>query len=183
MHFLIISAALLAATGAFAQSKESATLPSQQNPCDAYIESSIDSISGEYTTASRDDIIIMKDGKETLSIVFLIVDRSIVFSIAVVGGVYCVDETNKITITFRDGTAMELPHNGKFNCDGEYLLFFLGPFGKKKEYFQLATTEIDKIKLSLRKSVVDKNRANFVEAALTPQNSKEIKTIAECLME
>jgi hypothetical protein len=183
MHFKIISAVLLVTTGAFAQSNESTTNESPQNPCDTYIVSSIDSISGEYTTASRDDIIIMKDGKETLSVVFLIVDRSIILSIAVVGGVYCVDETNKVTITFRDGTAMELPHNGKFNCDGEFFLYFFGPFGKKKEYLQLATIEIDKINVSLRKSVVDTNRANFIEVALTPTNSKEIKEIAECLLE
>lgn len=183
MQLPVVSIMTLAVTSAFAQDPQIDTAVNHQSPCSAYVESRVDSLHGTYTTTSKKDILISKDGKETLSIVFLTVDRSIVLSIRAVHGVYCVDEDNKVLITFRDGTSLELPHDGRYNCDGEFSLFFFGPFGKKREYTQLITKEIDKVKIGLRKSTIDKSRPNFIEVSVPVEASRQIMAVAECLVE
>jgi hypothetical protein len=158
----------------------------QQSPspeCDALIKTELDSLSGEYARGSRADIVISKEGKDALTISFLVMDRTVILSFTAMGGVYCMDETNKVNIFFRDGSSMEMTNSGKFNCDGDFSLFFYGSFGNKKQYDQLMTKEIDRVKVGLRKSVVDKTRATFIEAVIPPDKSKVIMQTASCLLE
>ena len=158
----------------------------QQSPspeCEALIKTELDSASGEYSRGSRQDIIIAKDGKDILNVSFAVMDRTIILSFTALGGVYCMDETNKVNIFFRDGSSVEIANSGKFNCDGDFSLFFYGSFGNKKQYDQIMTKEIDRVKVGLRKSVVDKNRPTFIEAAIPADKSSVIMKTAACLLE
>jgi hypothetical protein len=151
--------------------------------CDAVVKTELDSLSGEYSRGSREDIIIAKEGKDVLTVSLLVMDRTVIISFTAVGGVYCIDETNKVNLFFRDGTSIEMANNGKFNCDGDFSLFFYGSFGNKKQYDQIMTKEIDRVKVGLRKSVVEKNRPTFIEAVIPPEKSKVIMQTAACLLE
>lgn len=184
MRFQILLITIFVTTASIAQnSQQSNDTTKPPTPCDAYINSGVDSLSGAFAMQSKKDLVLTKDGKPALSVAFIVVDRSIVFSVTVIGDVFCIDETNKILFTFRDGTTLELPHNGVYNCDGEFSLFFFGAFGKKKEYVLLTMKAVDKIKVGLRKSIVDKNRPNFIEVLLSPEESSELKMVATCLVE
>ena len=175
MRYLLVSAILLASIYSIAQNISP--------ECDALVKLELDSLSGEYTKGSRQDIVIANNGKDVLSISFLVMDRTVILSFTAMGGVYCMDETNKVTIFFRDGTTMEMTNSGKFNCDGDFSLFFFGQFGNRKQYEKILTKEIERVKVGLRKSVVEKNRAEFIEAMIPEEKSKVIMKTAECLLE
>lgn len=153
-----------------------------QTLCDLLVKIELDSATGAYSKISE-DIVIVKNSKPVITIGFAVMDRTIIFSVIVAGGVYCVDETSKATFSFRDGSTLEMLNNSKFNCDGDFSLFFYGAFGKKKEFNELLTKEIQHIKIGLRKSVVEKTRANFIEADIEPAVSKTILQTAGCLVE
>jgi hypothetical protein len=175
MRFILIPIIFLISTYSMAQTASP--------ECEALVKLELDSLSGEYTRGSREEIIITKDGKDVLSISFLIIERTVALSFTAIGGVYCIDETNKVNIYFRDGSSVETTNNGKFNCDGDFALFFFGQFGNRKLYDQLMTKEIERVKVGLRKSVVEKNRADFIEAVIPAEKSKMIMKTAECLLE
>jgi hypothetical protein len=157
------------------------TFAQQVNPCDNYLK--LDSLDGVYSQTSKQDIIIQKNGKDALSIVVLVMDRTIIVSFTVLGGVYCIDETSKIDLTFADGIELQMAHAGKFNCDGDFSAFFYGQFGHKKEFAQLADSPLTKIKVGLRKSVVEKNRENFVEVSIPDDKAKVLMATLNCLVE
>jgi hypothetical protein len=158
---------------------------SQEKPssCDNLLKTELDSVSGIYSRTSKDDILITKNGKNILNVVVLVMDRTVILSFNVLGGVYCIDETSKIEVTFKDSLTLEMPHQGKFNCDGDFSLFFYGSFGHRREFNEFMTVEISNIKVGLRKSVVDKTRENFIEASPSPEQSKLIMETLACLVE
>lgn len=149
-------------------------------PCDHYLQP--DS-TGVYSQASKQDIIIQKNDKDVLSIVVLVMDRTIIISFTVLGGVYCIDETSKIDLTFADGIEIEMTHAGKFNCDGDFSTFYYGPFGHRREFAQLTNSLLTKVKVGLKKSVVEKNRENFIEATIPPDKAKLLMATLNCLVE
>lgn len=150
--------------------------------CEKLIRIDADSARGTYNLSSREDIIVSKDGKDAIKFVFLEIDKVIIIHIDAVGGGDCVDETNKIAITFRDGSKLNMPNNGRFNCDGEFSLFFNGGYGNKKELNMFRTKEIEYVKVETRKSLIDKTRKNFVEAYVPTEKSKSIMQILDCLV-
>lgn len=153
----------------------------ESNPCDNYLK--LDSAGGVYSQTSKQDIVIQKNGKDALSIVVLVMDRTIIVSFTVMNGVYCIDETSKIDFTFADGVELQMAHAGKFNCDGDFSTFYYGQFGHRKEFAQLANSPLTKVKVGLRKSVVDKNRENFVEATIPEDKAKLLMATLNCLVE
>ncbi len=153
----------------------------QSNPCDDYLK--LDSAGGIYDQTSKQDIIIQKNGKDVLSIVVLVMDRTIIVSFTVMGGVYCIDETSKIDFTFADGVEIQMANAGKFNCDGDFSTFFYGQFGHKKEYAQLTNSPLTKLKVGLRKSVVEKNRENFIEATIPEDKARLLMATLNCLVD
>ncbi len=153
----------------------------ETNPCDNYLK--LDSVDGVYSQTSKQDIIIQKNGKDALSIVVLVMDRTIIISFTVLGGVYCIDETSKIDFTFADGIELNLAHAGKFNCDGDFSTFYYGQFGHRKEFAQLANSALTKVKVGLRKSVVEKNRENFIEVTIPEDKAKILMATLNCLVE
>lgn len=157
--------------------------PQNPSPCESLVVTDADSLTGAYTQTSKEDIIIQHQDKDVLNVVFLVIDRTVILSWKVLGDVYCVDETSMITLTFRDGLQLKMPHQGKFNCDGELSVFFFGAFGNKKEYGALLDQEIAGVKITLRKSTVNKNQRNEIEAMLPADKSKRIQETAGCLVE
>ena len=171
---IIIAFYLLCAQSVFSQND---TL----SVCEKLIRIDADSARGKYNLSSREDIIISKDGKDVIKFVFLEIDKVIIVHIDAVGGGDCVDETNKITINFRDGSKLQMPNNGRFNCDGEFSLFFNGGYGNKKELNLFKTKEIEYVKVETRKSLIDKTRKNFAEANIPSEKSKLIMQVMDCL--
>jgi hypothetical protein len=153
------------------------------SPCDNLLKTELDSASGVYTRASKQDIVLQKNGKDALTIVVLVMDRTVIVSFTAVGGVYCIDETSKIDLTFADGLEIQMAHNGKFNCDGDFSTFFYGSFGHKKEFAQLVSSPLTKVKVGLRKSVVEKNRENFIEVSIPEDKAKQLMATLNCLVE
>ena len=151
------------------------------SPCDSRLLTQFDSIKEVYVSSVKDDIVIKKDEKNKLILALLAMERTIILSIIVVGGGDCIDETNKMNVVFRDGTKLEMLNNGGFNCDAEFSIFFGGDFGHKKELGLFLTNEIETIKISTRKSTIDKARNNVVEVAVPPDTSKLIMESITCL--
>jgi hypothetical protein len=151
------------------------------SPCDNLLK--LDSATGAYSRMSKEDLVISKNAKDVLRITVLFIDRTVIISFTVPDGVYCVDETCKIDITFADGVELQMPNNGKFNCDGDLSLFFYGAFGNKKEFGQLLMSPVQKVKVGLRKSVVEKNRENFIEAVIPEDKAKILMQTLNCLVE
>src|SRR5690242_12639971 len=123
---LTIALILSAAQFAYAQSQDA-----QQALCDKLIQVDVDSAQGLYSVASRENIIVT-NGKQDIEFVFLIVDKTIIVNISLKGSVYCIDETSKVSLKLKDGSDFDLPNGGKFNCDGEFSLFFGGGSGRKR---------------------------------------------------
>jgi hypothetical protein len=148
--------------------------------CDSLILMEVDSVAGVYTVSSRENIVVT-NGKQIVEFVFLIVDKTIIVNIALKGSVYCIDETSKVNLKLADGSDFILPNSGKFNCDGEFSLFFGGGSGRKRELGLMQTNPIQYIKVGMRKSVVDKNRANFIEVNIPAEKGKKIMQTLNCL--
>ncbi|HEY8936397.1 MAG TPA: hypothetical protein VIM65_14290 [Cyclobacteriaceae bacterium] len=151
------------------------------SPCDSRLLTQFDSVKGEYVSNIKDEIVIKKDEDNKLSLSLLAMEHTIVLSIAVVGGGDCIDETNKMNIVFRDGTRLEMLNNGGFNCDAEFSVFFGGDFGHKKELGLLLSREIESIKVTTRKSTIDKARNNVVEVPVSTETGKLIMESITCL--
>jgi hypothetical protein len=170
----LLAFSFLTSISLFAQHEDTAL-------CDSLIQVDVDSVAGVYNIGSRRDIIISKAGKDVLEFVFLVVDRVIIVHVSVLGDTYCVEEISKINFVFKDGTTLELPNNGKFNCDGEFSVFFGGGFGKKRELNILQTKPIEYVKVGVKKSVVYKDRKNYVEANIPADKSKLIMQTMLCI--
>jgi len=141
--------------------------------CDELVVNETDKVTGKVTRGSKESILVSKDGKNGFGFYIFEGSNSIILSATVVGAGGCIDDTNKMNILFRDGTRLELINNTKFNCDGNFVLYFGGVFGKKKELEQLKTKEIETMRVRTSKS--------YVEEDFTPENSKTFMKTLECL--
>lgn len=150
--------------------------------CDRLILMEVDSVAGVYTVSSRENIVVT-NGKQVVEFVFLIVDKTIIINIALKGSVYCIDETSKVNLKLADGSDFILPNAGKFNCDGEFSLFFGGGSGRKRELALMQNNLLQYIKVGMRKSVVDKNRPNFIEVNIPADKGEKIMQTLSCLSE
>ena len=99
--------------------------------CSDLIANETDKVTGKTTRGTKESIVVSKDGKNGFGFYIFEGTNSIILSAKVVGGGACIDDTDKMNILFRDGTRLELVNNTKFNCDGDFTLYFGGVFGKK----------------------------------------------------
>lgn len=147
--------------------------PSTEN-CSKYIVTTEDKVTGKTSTASKDMLIVSKNGgKKGFGIFLMKGEKSVIMSIQAVGAGGCIDDKAKMNILFRDGSRLELSNDGKFNCDAKYTLYFGGYFGKKKELEQLKTKEIETMRIWTSKSYVEENFTN--------DDSKELMESLTCL--
>jgi hypothetical protein len=149
--------------------------------CAAFIRADLDTLSGTLSRSSKENIVISQDGKNGLTFVILELDKVIIFAITVVGGGDCIDDKNKMTVIFRDGTKVDMLNNAEFNCDGEFEVFLSGSFGSKSQLEMFRSKEIQSVRVETRKSTIDKTRKNFVEESFTPEQSKLLMKTVDCL--
>jgi hypothetical protein len=102
-------------------------------------------------------------------------------NITLKGSVYCLDESCKVNLKLKDGSDFDMPNAGKFNCDGEFSLFFGGGSGRRRELALLQNYPMNYIKVGMRKSVVEKNRDNFIEVNIPADKGEKIRQILECI--
>lgn len=142
--------------------------------CSDLIKINTDKITGETGVLAKDYIIVSDDGGKTgFSILLFKSSDRIVEIIKAVGAGSCIDDVDKVNILFRDGTRLELLNNGKYNCDAKFTLYFGGIYGKKKELELLKTKEIESMRVWTSDSYVEKD--------FTPEQSKLLMKIIECL--
>lgn len=142
--------------------------------CSKYIETTEDKVTGKSTTASKNMLIVSKDGgKKGFGIFLMKGEKSVIVSIQAAGAGGCIDDNAKMNILFRDGTRLELTNDGKFNCDAKYTLYFGGYFGKKKELELLKTKEIETMRIWTSKSYVEEN--------FTEDQSNELLKSLNCI--
>lgn len=143
--------------------------------CAELITTETDKMTGKTTTYSKETLIISEDGgKSGFGIFIMDISGSLVFSIQAVGAGSCIDDDNKMNVLFRDGTRLELVNNGKFNCDGEFTLYFGGSFGKNKELETFRNKEVETMRIWTSKSYVEKD--------FSSDQSKELMKTFDCLL-
>ncbi|WP_242132613.1 hypothetical protein [Aestuariivivens marinum] len=145
--------------------------------CSNYILTETDKMTGKSSTGAKETLIISQDGGKTGFGIFALNSsnsNALILSIQAVGAGSCIDDDNKINILFRDGSRLELYNDGKFNCDAKMTLYFGGIFGKKKQLNELATKEIETMRVWTSKSYVEKD--------FTSEQSKRLMKTISCLM-
>lgn len=145
--------------------------------CQASIVMESDKMTGKSNISAKDPISISEDGGSTGIILypFLSSDQKYVLFVAsgVGPGFRCVDKGDKMYVLFRDGSRLQLESEGKFNCKGNFTTYFGNVFGKKKVLDELATKEIEAIRISSSGGSIERN--------LTPEQSKGFAKQMSCL--
>lgn len=142
--------------------------------CSNLISTETDKMTGRSTPMSKTLVISDDGGKTGFGIYLLKLQKTIVLTIVVRGASKCIDDKNDMNILFRDGTKLQLTNNGKFNCDGEFTLYFGGTFGKGKELDQIRNKEIETLRVWTSKS--------FVQKDFTKEQSQQLLKTVECLV-
>ena len=151
--------------------------------CAGKISEVTDSVQGTFTRGFKEKLVVSNSPEDRLEFDLHQFNDALVFSIFVKGAGDCLDETSKMKVKFVSGATLLLPMDGKFNCDNDFAAFFLGAFGKKKEFRMFLENEIETVRVETRKSVIDKSRKNFVEVKFTAPQQKEFIERLECLVE
>ncbi|TVZ14012.1 hypothetical protein [Maribacter sp. MAR_2009_72] len=142
--------------------------------CADLIETSEDKMTGKSSTTSKETLIISDDGgKNGFGIFALNGASSTILVLQEVGAGSCIDDDNKVNILFRDGSRLEIYNDGKFNCDAKMTLYFGGIFGKKKQLKELASKEIETMRVWTSKSYVEKD--------FSSNQSKQLMNTLKCL--
>lgn len=146
--------------------------------CSAFISVQEDRLTGEKTTTSPKDVIIVsKDGKDGLSMYWMLIPRRSGGSVLVLAlkayGAGCIDDASKVNILFRDGTKLTLVHGSKFNCDGDATLYFGSLYGKKKELDLLCTKEIEVMRVW--------GRDTYIEEVFSEEQSMNLMNSGNCI--
>jgi len=142
--------------------------------CQNLIKRIEDKVMGTSFMACKIPLVVSKDGIngfKILSNTGNTGERTLI--IIAVGAGYCIDQGQKANILFRDGTRLELHSDSKFNCEGEFVIYFGGVFGKSEEYDLLSSKEIETLRVWTSKG--------FVEQDFTPDNSKRLMKTLDCL--
>lgn len=143
--------------------------------CSTYISTKTDKVTGKSTTSLSETLIISKDGGEKgFGVIAMKADKkSLILSIKAIGAGNCIDDKGKMNVLFRDGTRLELTNDGDFNCNANYVQYFGGVFGKKKEIEMFKNKEIETIRVWTSKGYVEEN--------LTDEQSKIFMNSMRCL--
>ncbi len=149
---------------------------SSSSPCDQWLKTETDKMTGDVIVGIREPIIISDDGMKTglgISLLRPSNEKGLIFTITASGAGNCIDTGSKINILFRDKTRMELTTDSKFNCEGRATVYFGGIFGRKKELVMLAAKPVETIRVWTSKG--------FVEKDLTQDQSNALFNSIKCL--
>ena len=89
-------------------------------------------------------------------------------------GSECIGEGNRITIVFADDSKMEVSNDGPANCRGESVVYFSGPYGKKKQLQELKEKKIRSVKIWTQQSSVTQE--------FSGDNQEEFKKLVNCII-
>jgi hypothetical protein len=170
---------LLFENGTWQYSMEGAEIVQKQAKseydCSSLISTEIDKVTRKKSTFSKDLLLVSKDGnKYGFGFYFIKTDAGLIVSIKAVGSGNCIDEDNEINILLRDGSRLKFVNDGKFNCEAKATLYFGGVFGKKSELEDLATKEIETVRVWTEKG--------YVEMDFNSLQSKEFLQTVSCLI-
>lgn len=129
-----------------------------QAQCDSVIVRDVDEFNGTANWSNKENIIISKDGKNGMSMILVMPDRSTkktLIWVTTSTEVGCVDEGGKVELVLRDGTRLALYSNNSFNCQGKTTVYFGGMFGRKSDLQKLATAPIDMIRVNGSRTLHD----------------------------
>lgn len=143
--------------------------------CSKYISVNVDKMTGKTSKSTKSNLVVSSDGGvKGFGFLLMKSSGSIIFSIDVAGAGNCIDDEDKMNVLFRDGTKLELSSDGKFNCKRKYSQYFLGAFGKKKQFEMFRTKEVETIRIW--------TSDGYVEEDFTIEQSQELIMTINCLI-
>lgn len=139
-----------------------------------YLVSVQKEISGDKYTAVSKNIVFSEDSKTGFTISFRKTKSSpLIWNTVVMGTGQCFDIENKMTLVFKDGARLQIPNDGKANCDGYFKLLFGGEGGKEEIFELLKKNEIAGIRLFTTKG--------YVEQQFSEDNALRFKAAIGCM--
>ena len=164
MKKLLISTLMLMTVSVFAQ-----------DDCSNYIKVSEDKVSGRKYTVGKDPIIVSNDGINGLGITVLQGEKSIILNIrANAAGVSrCVEDGAQEIFLFTDGTRAIVKTDNKFNCKSDATIYFLDIFGKREQYEQIITKDVDIIRVH--------KSSGYVEEKLSAEQANLFRNTMKCI--
>jgi len=149
------------------------TEPGAPKTCDDLVATDTDKMSGRTSTSTKAPLIVSEDGKTGLVIMAFTGSNSLIWSVKAIGASSCIDDDAKALVLFTDGSRLELENDSKFNCDGSWVAYFGGSFGKKKEQRALSEKEIDAMRVW--------THDGFVERTFTEEQRADLRQSFACL--
>ncbi len=144
--------------------------------CPSIISNNVDKVTGKQSKSLTDPLLISQDEIKGIIInLYKSKKGEITFSITPVGASNCIEEGAKINILFRDQTRMELLSQNSFNCDGNVFVFMGGIFGRKKQWAELASKEIEIMRVWTSNG--------YVEESFESEESKLLAQAFTCLLD
>ena len=141
--------------------------------CSVLTKTETDRMTGRTTTHMMKALMLSDDGNDGLAIDVLRASNVTIWSTRAFGASACVDDTSKVNILFRDGTRLEMENDISFNCEHDLATFYGGIFGKKSQYEQLSTKEIDMLRVWTHEG--------FVERTLSAEQATLLRNSFACL--
>ena len=114
--------------------------------CEGKLVEELDSITGMFTRSFKEKFIVQNSPEDMLDFDLKQFNEVLVFSVLATGAGDCLDEKSKMITKFTSGETLTLMMQGDFNCDREFVAFFGGTFGRKKEFRMFFANEIKRIK-------------------------------------
>jgi hypothetical protein len=145
----------------------------QSDDCKKWVKYHEDKVGGKGYYVNKESIIVTFDNQQGLNITVMETNKSIIFSIVAVGAGRCIEEKAKIQILFTDDSRIELQTNNDFNCENSAVVYFLNVFGRKWEYEQLSTKNIQTMRVWTSRGYVEEN---FSEA-----KAEQLKNVFRCV--
>jgi len=146
-----------------------------QDDCSNYIKVTEDKVSGKKYTVGKEPIIVSDDGTYGLGITVLQGEKSIILNIrANAAGVSrCVEEGAQVIFLFTDGTRAVVKTDNNFNCKNDATIYFLDIFGKREQYEQLISKDVDIIRVY--------KSTGYVEQKLSSDQAKQFRNMLKCI--
>lgn len=142
--------------------------------CDDVLLVTEDRVTGVTIVSTKEGFVLADTSEERgLGIIMMQSDRGLIWNTRVMNRA-CVDDKQRMNILFRDGSRLELVNDGKFNCQGDFTLYFGGVFGKGRQLKQLQEKEIETIRVG--------TRTGFAEQTLTEYESAFMKKAFGCIV-
>lgn len=149
--------------------------PNAAPDCASVLKTKTDRVTGNTITSINAPVVVSPDGRTGLVInLFKSTSGSLILSTTAVGASACVDDDTKINVLFADGKRMELISDGKFNCDGNSVVYFGGVFGKQSQLNDFATRDISIMRVW--------TRDGYVEREFLPEQARTLRSGFSCLM-